>query len=150
MKKQIFFKTLSSWKNIQQYTDMVFKQHLLWRWNMTIWDELPITSKQLTDISFDGSIKLIQEYNQTLKSNIWVMQTGTMKEHIFYQFGDIMLYSYFQQSNFILFFTISTFNTLMVVAEFTKISNLTSNSLVRHLLLPLYSLFHGILRIERV
>ena len=78
------------------------------------------------------------------------MQTGTMKEHIFYQFGDIMLYSYFQQSNFILFFTISTFNTLMVVAEFTKISNLTSNSLARHLLLPLYSLCHGILRIERV
>ena len=50
------------------------------------------------------------------------MQTGTMKEHIFYQFGDIMLYSYFQQSNFILLLTISTFITLMVVAEFTKIA----------------------------
>ena len=51
------------------------------------------------------------------------METEIMKEYIFYQVGVIVLYSSFQYNNFILFFPpISAFDTLMKVAEFTKIA----------------------------
>ena len=50
------------------------------------------------------------------------MQTETMKEYISYQIGAIMLYSSFQQTNFMFLLShISAFNTLMTVAELTKI-----------------------------
>ena len=66
---------------------------------------------------------MIQEYHQTLKSNIRIRKTEIMKEYIFYQVGAIMLYSSFQQSNFTLFVShISAFNTLLTEAEFTKIA----------------------------
>ena len=50
------------------------------------------------------------------------MQTETMKEYISYQIGAIMLYSSFQQTNFMFLLShISAFNTLMTVVELTKI-----------------------------
>ena len=69
---------------------------------------------KLIDISFHGLVQLIQEYHQTLKSNIRIMQTQIMKEYIFFEVGAIMLYSSFQQSNFILFLPpISAFDAFM-------------------------------------
>ena len=61
---------------------------------------------------------LVQKYHRTLKSNIRIVQTA-----VFHQVGVIMLYSFFQQSNFILFLpTISAFDTLMTVIDFRKIA----------------------------
>ena len=78
--------------------------------------------------------------NATWHTLLWfnVIDTGTssnfkikhsnceeiIKEYIFYQVGIIVLYSSFQQNNFILFFPpISAVKyTLMTMAEFTKIT----------------------------
>ena len=61
--------------------------------------------------------------HQTLKSNIRIMQTETMKEYIFYQVDIILLYNFFQQNNFNLFLPlILTFDSLRTVAELTKIA----------------------------
>ena len=49
------------------------------------------------------------------------MQTEIMKEYKFYQVEPIMIYSSFQQNNFILFLhPISASDTLMIVAELKK------------------------------
>ena len=49
------------------------------------------------------------------------MQTEIMKEYKFYQVEPIMIYSSFQQSNFILFLRpISASDTLMIVTELKK------------------------------
>ena len=51
------------------------------------------------------------------------MQTEIMKEYIFYQVRIIVLYSSFQQNNFILFLSpILAFAILKTVTEFTKIA----------------------------
>ena len=82
---------------------------------------------------------MIQEYNQNLKSNIRIMQIEITKEYIFYQVGATMLYGSFQQSYFILFLPpISTFNTLMAVAELSNI------------LLQPYTSFYGCVRTTRM
>ena len=59
----------------------------------------------------------MQEYHQTLKSNIQITQTE-MKEYMFYQVAAITIYSSFQQSNFILFLPpISSFHTSITMAR---------------------------------
>ena len=77
---------------------------------------------------------MIQEYHQTLKSNIRIMQTEIMKDYIFFQVGAIMLHSSFQKSNLI-FPPISAFDTLMILAEFTKIATYPARASKRHFLL---------------
>ena len=77
---------------------------------------------------------MIQEYHQTLKSNIRIMQTEIMKDYTFSQVGAIMLLQLFPKKQ-LDFPPISAFDTLMILAEITKIATYPATASKRHFLL---------------
>ena len=72
---------------------------------------------------------MIQEYHQTLKSNIRIMQTEIMKDYTFFQVGAIMLLQLFpkKQLDFSPYFSIRYFND---TGRIYKNSNLSCNSYI--------------------